>query len=301
MAFRPKNANQTSSSSKQFDTPLNFPTPKAGSRPARVSLIVDLGVQEREDFDDGKGNTRPQKPCQQVAVFADLVRDVVDYGGGIGKAPYRLLLNKQFAGKLQGINFVATPPKDVNGNLIPNKPWALHPASLLTKLAKSTGNDDVITDMDISKLLNGTFTADVKITEKESDKKDDEGNPIVYKFVNFAGAAKVPPVFDDETGEEKPAVLPALQTEALCIGFDDAKPEHVKFLRGSIIQTIKLATNYAGSQIQKAIEAFEADPEAYGGFANPEPKEAPAAKAPKAENKPAPKQSEIEDDESLPY
>ena len=305
MAFRPKNANSNSSSFN--NEPRNIPTPKAGGRQARISLIVDLGEQNREDFEDDKGNTRPQKPCQQVAVFADLVRDVVDYGGNIGKAPYRILLNKSFAGKVQGVNFQAVPPKDADGNIMVGKPWTLHPASLLTKLAKATGNEDVIVSQDISELLNGKFIADIKITEKETDKVDDDGNPIVYKYVNFNGASKVAPVFDED-GNEREAIVPDLPSPAMCITFDDAKPEQIKFIRGNLLQMIKLANNYAGSQMQKAVEAYEANPEQFGGSAksvasDDKPADKPAAK-PKAANKPkpAPPQTDLDDDGSdLPY
>ena len=102
-SFKPKNANAPSTGGDGL--PRNFPTPKAGSRRARVSLIVDLGTQEREPFNAGKPDEKPQKPCQQVAVFADLVADTVDYGGDIGKAHYRLMLNGSFGGVLKGINF----------------------------------------------------------------------------------------------------------------------------------------------------------------------------------------------------
>ena len=68
MAFKPKTANKTSSSMN--DNPgvyCLFPVPKAGSRKARISLIVDLGEQNREDFEDEKKlEKRPQKPCQQM-------------------------------------------------------------------------------------------------------------------------------------------------------------------------------------------------------------------------------------------
>ena len=311
-SFKPRNANNKSSSnnSNEFQ---NFPTPKKGARQARVSLIIDLGTQEREDFEDQKtGEKRPQKPCQQVVVFADLVRDVVDYGGAIGKAQYRLLLNKSFAGDVQGINFTATPPKDAKGNLIPNKPWSLHPASLLTKLAKATGQVDVIESMEIDKLLGQQFIAQVDVTEKESDKEDADGNPIVYKYVNFKGASNVPlSVQEDEEGNEieVETVVPALTAEPLCITFDNAKPEHIKFIRGNLINKIKLATDYAGSKMQKAIEAYEADPEAFGGFAKSAPKdessaeesqqEKPAKKASAA--KKAPVQTTVEDDSECPY
>lgn len=263
MAFKPANANNKSTGSGDIDYGPR-PVPKAGSRKARVSLIVDLGVQEREDIYelDGKAVSpdtegaicKPQKPCQQVAVFADLVADTVDYGGNIGKQHYRLLLNNSFAGKLKGINFTATPPKDAKGNMIAGKPWGFHPANLLTKLAKAVGKPEVVESMDVDELLGLPFMATVEVKEKDSGKLDKDGNPIIYKNVNYKGATEVPCDDDDE-----PIKVAELNVEAKSITFDNAKAEDIKFLRKNIIEQIKLAKNYAGSQMQKAIEEFESE------------------------------------------
>lgn len=267
MAFKPANSNNTNQQNGEYEQ-RNYPVPKKGSRKARVSLIIDLGVQERDDVYeiDGKmvaegtegAEVRTQKPCQQVAVFADLVADTVDYGGSIGKQHYRLLLNNTFAGVLKGINFTATPPKDAKGNMIPNKPWGLHPANLLTKLAKAVEKTEVIESMDIEQLLGCAFMADVDVTEKDSGKVDKDGEAIIYRNVNYKGAAKVPETEDDD-GNSAPLPVADLKAKPLCITFDDAKKEDIQFIRGNILKIIKLANNYAGSKIQKAIEAYEAD------------------------------------------
>lgn len=255
MAFVPKK--QPSTNSGDYED-RNFPTPKSGSRKARVSLIVDLGEQNRKDFENPDGTTKAQKPCQQVAIFADLVADVVDYGGEIGKQQYRMCLNKTFSGILEGVNFQAVPPKDADGNIISGKPWTLHPANVLTKLAKATGQTDVIESLDISKLLNLPFMADIEVKETpaKGDKKDKDGNPIIYKNVNFKGAAKVPNV-EDEDGNEEPMKIAELKAPPRCITFDTATVEDVQFIRKNLIKIIKLANDYAGSKMQKAIEAFE--------------------------------------------
>lgn len=254
MAFKPKS--QQNRSNFESDNPGGlFPVPKAGSRKARISLIIDLGTQEREDFEDPEtGETKPQSPCQQVAVFADLTADNVDYGGEIGKQHYRLMINKTFAGTVQGINFTAVPPKDAKGNTIKGKPWGLHPANALTKIAKAVGKPEVIESMDISELLDMPFMATVEVKETDSGKKNDKGEPIIYKNVNFKGATEVP--LDDD---DNPLTVPELNTPAMCITFDDAKPEQIKYIRKNLIKMIKLATDYQGSQMQKAIEAFEAN------------------------------------------
>lgn len=251
MAFKPMNSGNKSSSNTQFEQ-RNYPVPRKGSRPARVSMLVDLGVQERED--DDKGN--PRKPCQQVAMFVDLVKDVVDYGGSIGKQPYRLMLNKSFKGDLVGINFVATPPKDADGNIIQGKQWGFHPANVLTKLAKAVGREDVIESMEADQLLNYPVRVEVEVKETpaKNGKTDDDGNPIIYKNVSFKQFGQLIVNDDDEI-----ETVPDLPNGFRLVTFDTATKEDIAWLRRDVISKIKLASNYAGSQIQKAIKEFEAD------------------------------------------
>lgn len=292
MAFKPANANRPQG---DFE-PRNLPTPRAGSRKARVSLIIDLGVQEREDFEDPTtGEVKPQKPCQQLAVFADLVADTVDYGGDIGKQHYRLLINKSFAGKVTGINFTATAPKDAKGKLIEGKPWGWHPANALSKIAKAINKPELIETMDAEELLDVPFMAQVEVKETEAkDKKDKDGNPIVYKNVNFKGAAPVP--LDDD---DNPLPVAELNVTAKCITFDNATKEDIQFIRAGLRKQIKLANNYAGSQMQEAIEAWEAENASQDGDAEkPAEEKKPAAKPatkPKATPKPVPIE-DMEDD-----
>jgi hypothetical protein len=312
LAFTPKNANKSNANSGDY-TPRNFPVPKKGSRRARVSLIVDLGEQNRESIwkkgdsivtaDTEGAVEQTQKPCQQVAVFADLVNDTVDYGGDIGKAHYRLLLNNTFNGDLKGINFAASPPKDANGKTIEGKKWGFHPQNLLTKLAIAVGKPEVIESMDISELLNQQFLAEVDVSEKDSGKKDSEGNPIIYRNVNFKKASQVPAEPQEVDGEEVEVVptFAALKMEAKAVTFENATKEDIKFIRSNIIKKIKLANDYAGSNMQKAIEAFEAEQANKADKEAPaEGKTAPAAK-PKAkaeDKKPVPQ--DVPDDD-IPF
>jgi hypothetical protein len=316
MSFKPKNATAPTGSGNYSQT--NFPVPRAGARKARISMIVDLGEQNRPDIwkkggeivNEGTDGAEcfPQKPVQQLAVFADLVADTVDYGGEIGKAHYRLMLNGSYSGVLKGINFSASPPKDAKGNTIEGKPWGFHPQNLLSKLAKAVGKPEVIESMDVTELLGEQFIAEVEVSEKASGKKDKDGNEIVYKNVNFKGASKVAPVEtgeEDEDGnpiEEIPD-FPALKLPAKCVTFQNATKDDIKFLRQNIIKQIKLANDYAGSQMQKAIEAFEAEQAAKGGNkgddsgdADETPAEKPkAVKKPAAQKKPVP-QDDMDDD-----
>lgn len=257
MSFKPKQQDRPQGGS--FEDTRNHPVPRAGSRKARVSLIIDLGTQDRDDFEEPDGTLKPQKPCQQVVVFADLVADNVDYGGKIGRQQYRMLLNKSFQNVIQGINFTTVSPKDAKGNVMEGKPWTLHPANLLTKLAKATGNEHIIYDdnkkdsLDISLLLNEPFMCQVEVKETEGKKKDKDGNAIIYKNVNFKGAAPIP---EDDDGE--PLDVAELKQTPRCITFDNATVEDIQYIRASILNTIKKANDYVGSQMQKAIEAYEA-------------------------------------------
>lgn len=265
MSFKPAEKANRSSTERDFTGVL--PVPKAGSRKARVSLIVDLGKQERDPIykigdkvvtEETEGAVATtQKPCQQVAVFVDLVNDVVDYGGEIGKKQYRLMLNKSFLGEVNGINFTASPPMDAKGNRVEGKPWGFHPQNVLTKLAKAVQKEEIITSMDVDELLDQPFMADVEVSKKEdkNGKEDKDGNVIIYTNVNFKGAAKLPE--DDDTNE--PVKVAALTTPAMSIQFDTATKEQVAVIRPSLRKKIKLALNYAGSQMEKAIQAFEAE------------------------------------------
>lgn len=273
MAFKPKNQSNNNSNSQNDNPGGLFPVPKDGSRKARISLIVDLGTQERDDLWELDGKAVPegtegavaksQKPCQQLAVFADLTADNVDYGGTIGKQHYRLLLNKSFGGNIQGINFTAVPPMDANGKRINGKPWGFHPQNLLTKIAKATGKPEVIESTDVEQLLNMPFMAQVEVKVTESDKVDNDGKKIVYKNVNFKGASPVPSVEtgeDDEDGNpiEAPMPVPELKVEAKCITFDNATADDIIFIRKKLLNMIKQSSDYAGSNMQKAVEEFEA-------------------------------------------
>lgn len=300
MAFKPANSGGNGGSGDREYTNSNLPVPKSGSRKARVSLIVDLGIQNREDKEDEKTKEmKPQNPAHQIAVFADLVNDVVDYGGEIGLRQYRLPLNNIFKGVIEGINFNTVPPTDADGNRIEGKPWGLHPRSKLTILAKAVDKEEVTYEgthpeaMDISLLLNQPFMAQVEVKETPAKdkstgapKKDKEGKPIIYKNVNYRGAAPIPTIEDDQ-GNETPMPVAALRQKPLCITFSDAKESDIQFIRPSLIKMIKQANNYAGSQMQKAIEAYEA--KNGGDAADDGQKEQAQEPAQKAASKPAAK------------
>lgn len=314
MAFKPNNASTPRGDNDSSDFVAVFP--KAGNRRARVSLIVDLGEQNREPVwkKDGAivaegtegAEQVDQKPCQQVAVFADLVNDTVDYGGEIGKAHYRLMLNKSFKGAIQGINFAATPPiNPKTGKIIEGKPWGLHPNSVLSKLANAIGKPDIIDTMDIEGLLGEQFQCEVEVksTEDKNGKKDKDGNVLVYTNVNYKGCASVPAEIKEVDGEEVEIVptFAELKVEAKAITFANATKDDIKFLRAGVIRKIKEANDYEGSNMQKAIEEYEAEK---GNKTQDNPEEGKVAPA---KSKPTPKPAEkkpvpqADPDDDIPF
>ena len=251
---------------------------KGGSRPARVSLIVDLGVQERDAFEEEYQETNPkhikglseqgavlaevdgktviqipQKPQPQVAVFVDLTSDVVDYGGEIGKQPYRLLLNKSFMGDVAGIGFAGCYSFDKAGQILKDKGFTFHSNSLLTKLAKATKQTQIVAgsgvdNMDVSQLLGQPLMVTVDKTETTDGKV----------YLNFKGCSEVPMIPSDPSDPDSKEIMMTvkpLTSPALTITFDSAKEEDKKWLRGDLVKKIKAANNYQGSAIQKVIEA----------------------------------------------
>lgn len=297
MAFKPQ-GNKDFAPRSNNEPKYNFPIPSDGNQDARISLIVDLGEQEREDGENEDGTTYTRKPCQQVAIFADLVDEVVDYGGDIGEAQYRLMLNKNFKGDVQGINFTAVPPKDAQGNTIKGKIWSFHPANLLSKLAKATGKEVILggnyeDNMNLELLLGQPLMINVEVKQTDSDKKDDDGNPIVYTNVRAAGYSPIPKKKGVQLDVEE------LRVEPKCITFDNATVEDVKVLRYAIRKKIKLANNYTGSQMQKAIEEYEASLES-GGPATSKP-QANKSKKPELPKKVEEPASSEDFDDDLPF
>lgn len=295
-------------------TPRLYPVPKAGSRRARLSVIVDIGMQAREDIyktpdnqvckPDAPGAVcHPQKPAKQVVVFADLVNDVVDYGPEIGKQQYRLLLNSTFNGKIKGIvHATNNPPKDGKGNTIKGGVWTMHPNNVLSKLAVAMDKKEVLASGAINRLLDGQFMANTAVTETDSGKLDNEGEPIIYRNVNYKGAAPVAMVETEELDAdgnpvEKMPEFAALKQPLKCITFTNAKKEDIAMLRRDVIAMIKLASDYAGSNMQKAIEAHEADKPDNTPAEVPADKVKPApAPKPKPTPKPAPTFADMDDD-----
>ena len=279
-------------------TVRTYPKPRTGSRPARVSYIIDLGVHDRPlSDDDVKKGTASKAPCKQVAITVDLVKDVVDYGDNIGQKPYRHLLNGYLPDKggLKGINLVQTPLNQDRTE------WGWHPNSVLTKLAVAGGTKE---RRDVASLLNMPLR--VVIVEKPSA----DGSRTYTNIQSY-----IPPNQDDDTG--LPEDIPELPEAAEIVTFETATAAQVKHIRRDIIRKITLAHNYQGSQMQKALEEafgdelFKIAPTALKGVnvnapveveSKLEPAPLPAAMTKTVESpKPAPASSFDEMDDDTPF
>jgi len=279
MSFKPfTSAARTAS----YDESRKFPTPEAGNQPARVSLMVFLGTQEREDYiDQETKQAKPQSPCPQMAVYIDLVDNLVDYGGGIGQQQYRLALHGSFQGEIKGVNFNATAPRDAKGQIIPNRLSTFHTKNKFTSIARATGQTQILgqseaDNMDVSQLLGKALFADIEVVEKESNGK-------TYTNVKCKGLGSVPKI----KGEPMP--VSELNCTPMIISFDSvtladgsSRPltkDDTKFLRKDVVAALQKAPEYAGSPLAALLgagsppEASKTDvdawPEADPGDATP--------------------------------
>lgn len=191
---------------------------------------------------DGKyvvnGNIYQPKDGQEVAIFADLVDNVVDYGD-TGKHPYRIVLNKSWMGELKGFSLKVVPPQS-------GKIWTFAGNSMLTKLAKATKSDSIVDGSNaddlnnIGLLLGKALMVDVKkVVSGENT------------YINVGGVSSVPKLIADNI--DKSLVTP------VGISFDSVTVEDLENakLRGNIIKKIKAANNFVGSKMEAAMIEFE--------------------------------------------
>lgn len=232
--------------------------------PARISIICDLGQQERDNFEedykegdpkhedalkrdknpatlkeeDGKTLISiPQMPVRQVVVFADLMTEKVDYGETIGSKPYRIMLNKMFMGDISGTALTVMQARDNKGNIIKDSPKTFHARSLLTQLGKACGVNLAKNNNDISLIAGKAFAATIE--NKETKKGD--------IFAKFNSAT---PLMEGMN-------VPEMEDEPLLISFDTATAEQMQFLWKPVKETIKKSSDYPGSQIEKAMKEWE--------------------------------------------
>ena len=264
-----------------------------------ISQVVDLGTQELPDaentftgtaedeakiiaeqpdtyFKDGfdyetKKAVRlkcyPQKPQPCVAFAVDFPEIIVDKGKFFGDSsplPLRLWLGGKFY--TEGSGMVVgrpTPLKFTNlDKSRQTKVWSLAQNSLPYKMAvgaKIIKNGEAFLPERVDELIGKSLQFAAQVYFKES-----KGKQYYTEYVNFVGALG--------RGQKEAEQL----TTPYVVEFTKENPEEaIRNLSSHVVNTMKRASNFEGSAIQKQIEAFR------GSKASA----TPAAETPKPEAK----------------
>lgn len=193
-----------------------------------------------------------EREYQELAIFADLTENPVDYGEEIGVKPFRVMLNRRWMQEINGFQLKKSPPAKKGD------PWTVKGNTKLAELATATGHKDLLEvdleDADWSEILGEAFNLAI-------EKSGDEG-----QYLNIGKCVSVKRKKNKTTGKIEVEEVEDLEHEAILITFDDVTVEELEqaHIRGDIIKKIKSATDYKGSQMQKAIEEFEARQKAKG-------------------------------------
>lgn len=238
-----------------------------------ISGIVDLGEQEQDDaeivfngdeadeaaaiekhpltyFKDGideetKKPVRlkcwPQKPIQSVAVSVDFPDIIIDKGQFFGKSnpqPLRLWLGGQFF--IHDVGMVVGRPTPLKENTSLGA-WSFDKKHLFHKMAvacKLIKSDEVFKPRDIDQLLGKAFQFETQIYFKEV-----KGKKYLTEYIKFNGGLG--------RGQSTPEIV----NPPFCVQFTAPNSkESLHNLRNHVINTIKRAKNYEGSEIQKQLE-----------------------------------------------
>lgn len=177
---------------------------------------------------------------QEVAIVLDFPEMLIDWEAAgaidIGTKPYRHYLNPIFQGNLRGFQMKAVAPN--SGDV-----WSFNPKSQLAKLAVATRKKEILEDkesaMDISLMLGEALNVALDKTDKG-----------YVKVVGFT-PLKVKRGEVEEVEE--------LPTAPLLIQFDDVTVETLieAMPRKALIDKIKAASDYSGSKMEEAVEAYE--------------------------------------------
>lgn len=246
-----------------------------------ISGVIDLGLQAQEDAKmEWKGDEESEqeeltknpdqyfetlpndkgvptrykrwkvKPCQQVALTIDFPNILLNqsqfFGEDDGKEhPLRMLLNGEFY--LKDVGKVVGKPYNIKEVKQDDGSWAFKNNTQLHKLASAT---DVLNEKGhfkpnmLGKLLGKAALFEVQVFLK----KGSDGKEYLNEKIKLSG--QVPEVMIP--------MIPELPSEYIYgVNFKGVqKTEVLKQLRQSVINTMKLAQNFEGSDIQKALEAL---------------------------------------------
>lgn len=247
-----------------------------------VSGVIDLGLQAQEDakmewkgsdadkaevlqkvadgksqeyfevLDNGKGvmveyKRWPVKAQRCVALNIDFPDTLINRGkffdeeGGGEELPFRGLLNNEFG--LKGVGKVVGKPFSTREQRNDDGSWSLKNNTILFKLAQATS----------------------KLDEKGNFKPNYLGNLIgqaamfnVHVFLNEHGGKKYlneKLSFNGPVPKAMQKMIPVLDEKFMhMVNFDGEQDlDALKQLRQSVINTMKMAENFEGSDVQKAL------------------------------------------------
>lgn len=200
-----------------------------------------VNINEYGGYDrDGK-----PKLYQEIAIFADCTEMEVDYGEEIGVKPYRVMLNRSFKGEITGFQLKKVPPNEKGGI------WTIKGNTKLAELATATGHKDLLNvdldDADWSEMLGEGFN--LQLT-RSGDKE---------QYINVGKCVSLKKKKNKATGKMEVEDVEELSEEPVAITFDNATVELLEKAkpRYDVIKKIKTATDYEGSAMQEAVEAYE--------------------------------------------
>jgi len=289
MAFKVKKQERSESISNlptvDWDAYHNYIVEKAGLQSQEVLIgyvagIIDLGEQVQEDakvvftgsaadeakaiaqhpatyFEDGidqqtKKPARfkrwPQKPLQAVTLAIDFPDIMLNLGQFFGEEnseekPLRMYLGGQFYIPGKGM-VVGRPIYLKYSNLSDDKKkpiWSFDKKHTLYKMAvgaKIIENGKPFLPDDIDQLLGVSLQFDVQIFFKEN-----KGKKYFTENIKFASGL----------GRNQKAIEPL--SDPFLIQFDDEN-EHLSEVRSHVLNTIRQASNFEGSKIQKQLDAI---------------------------------------------
>ena len=291
-----------------------------------VAGIVDLGTQEIEDaevvfqgdeaaeaaeieknpntyfkdgFDDKKKPVRlkcwPQKPVQCVTLAIDFPEIMLNKGKFFDdpdaeEKPLRLWLGGQFY--MQGAGMVVGRPLPLKvKNITPDakKPtWSFAPNHQIYNMAvgaKLIKPGEVFLPKDIDKLLGKSLQFEAQVFFKTNKGKEYYTEYVKYK-----------------TGLGRGQKECELVTSPFMIQVNQSNnKEHLSELRNHVINTIRRASNFAGSVLEKELNEVKGEPQQEGEA--PEREETPQRVAPvpkKPARVPAPPAADF-DSEDVPF
>lgn len=248
-----------------------------------ISMIVDLGLQPQEDskvvftgtkeeeaeiiskfpstyFEDGydfntKSNARMKcwanKATQCVAVAVDFPDIVIDKGKFFGESkplPLRLWLGGTLFDSESRKMLIQRPSvlRVVNLDKTRNtKKWSLSSNSTLYNMAvgsKLINAGEPFLPNRIDELLGKSLQFEVQISFNEGK----DGKQYYNEYIKYKSALA------------RGQVAPSLPYEPKLVSFDSANSlDTIKEIRDHVLNTIKRATDYTGSEIEKQILNYE--------------------------------------------